>query len=265
MEDTMPHTASPARLAIMAALPKELEGLAQAMGPTVTVQTVAMRDFYLGEIAGQPCVVVLSRIGKVAAATTTTILIERFGVTGVIFAGLAGGIHPSVGIGDIVVASSLVQHDLDARPLFPRYEVPLLGRSHFAPDPALSQLLHAHSEGFLAELCAEDAPLAAGGRTPRAHRGAIATGDIFVSDAGAGADIHGRLPDVLCVEMEGAAMAQVCYESGVPYAVMRVISDHADPSAKEHFADFLEHRAGRYTCGVLSRLMESRATQLTPG
>jgi len=265
MEDTMPHTASPGRLAIMAALPKELEGLAQAMGPTVTVQTVAMRDFYLGEIAGQPCVVVLSRIGKVAAATTTTILIERFGVTGVIFAGLAGGIHPSVGIGDIVVASSLVQHDLDARPLFPRYEVPLLGRSHFAPDPALSQLLHAHSEGFLAELCAEDAPLAAGGRTPRAHRGAIATGDIFVSDAGAGADIHGRLPDVLCVEMEGAAMAQVCYESGVPYAVMRVISDHADPSATEHFADFLQHKAGRYTCGVLSRLMESRATQLTPG
>src|SRR5690606_34374812 len=83
-------------------------------------------------------------------------------------------------------------------------------------------------------------------------------------DAGAGADIHGRLPDVLCVEMEGAAMAQVCYESGIPYAVMRVISDHADPGAKEHFADFLEHRAGRYTCGVLARLMESRATQLPP-
>jgi len=246
----------------MAAMPKELEGLVLAMGPSITIQRVAMRDFYLGQIAGQPCVVVLSRIGKVAAATTTAILIEKFGAAEVVFVGLAGGIHRSVQIGDIVVASSLMQHDLDARPLFNRYEVPMLGLSQFAPDAALSLALLNYSEAYLKELSIEKGEFlpaqVAGVRNPRAHRGAIATGDIFVSDPAGSSDIQQRLPEVLCVEMEGAAMAQVCYEFGVPYAVMRVVSDHADQSAKDHFANFLEHSAGRYTCGVLLKFMANR-------
>jgi len=246
----------------MAALPKELEGLVLAMGASIRVQTVARRDFYLGNIAGRPCVVVLSRIGKVAAAATTAILIETFKATEIVFAGLAGGIHRSVQIGDIVVASSLMQHDLDARPLFDRYEVPMLGLAQFAPDPALNRALASHSDAYLKELSAQGGPApsarAAGVRLPRAHLGLIATGDIFVSDPACGADIRGRLPEALCVEMEGAAMAQVCHEFGVPYAVMRVISDHADQHAKGHFADFLEQWAGHYTCGVLLKFMASR-------
>jgi len=247
----------------MAAMPKELEGLVLAMGPSMSVQRIAMRDFYLGEIAGQPCVVVLSRIGKVAAAATTAILIETFNVTEIVFAGLAGGIHRSVQIGDIVVASSLMQHDLDARPLFDRYEVPMLGLAQFEPDPALSLALIGHSEAYLQELSPGDGQAPSvrttGVRHPRAHHGPIATGDIFVSDSAGGGEIQGRLPEVLCVEMEGAAMAQVCYEFGVPYAVMRVVSDHANQNAKDHFTDFLEQWAGRYTCGVLLKFMANRA------
>lgn len=251
------------RLAIMAAMPKELDGLVLAMGSSISVQRVAMRDFYLGEIAGQPCVVVLSRIGKVAAAATTTILIETFNVTEIVFVGLAGGLHRSVQIGDIVVASSLMQHDLDARPLFDRYQVPMLGRAQFDPNPTLSLALINHSEAYLNELSTENgqAPSAqtVGIRRPRAHHGLIATGDLFVSDSAVGGEIQERLPEVLCVEMEGAAMAQVCYEFGVPYAVMRVISDHANQNAKDHFTDFLEQWAGRYSCGVLLKFMASRA------
>lgn len=261
--DNRPEQQAPAeRLAIMAAMPKELEGLVLAMGPSMRVQTVAMRDFYLGNIAGRPCVVVLSRIGKVAAAATTAILIETFKVTEIIFAGLAGGIHRSVQIGDIVVASGLIQHDLDARPLFERYEVPMLGLSRFEPDPALSRALAGHSETYLEELSAAGSQRpparAAGARRPRAHLGLVATGDIFVSDPACGAEIQERLPEVLCVEMEGAAMAQVCHEFGVRYAVMRVVSDRADQSAKDHFADFLEQWAGRYTCSVLTKFMAAR-------
>src|SRR3546814_5865892 len=74
-----------------------------------------------------PYTALFRSIGKIAAATTTAILIEKFNVAEIVFAGLAGGIHPSVQTGDIVVASSLMQHDLDARPLFKRYEVPMLG------------------------------------------------------------------------------------------------------------------------------------------
>jgi len=263
MNGHLKYEASTKRLAIMAAMPEELEGLVAAMGPSMSVQSVAMRDFYLGEIAGQPCVVVLSRIGKIAAAATTAILIEKFNVAEIVFAGLAGGIHHSVQIGDIVVASSLMQHDLDARPLFNRYEVPMLGLSQFQPDSTLSRALISHSEAYLAEVPTANAQVPSartvGIRPSRAHHGLIATGDIFVSNPADGGEIQGRLPEVLCVEMEGAAMAQVCYEFGIPYAVMRVISDHANQDAKDHFTDFLTQRAGRYTCGVLSRFIASRA------
>jgi len=254
------------RLAIMAAMPKELEGLVSAMGPSMTIQSVAMRDFYLGEISGQPCVVVLSRIGKVAAAATTAILIEKFNATEIIFAGLAGGIHRSVQIGDIVVANHLIQHDLDVRPLFERYEVPMLGRARFEPDSVLSQALMHHALSYVDELSATEEPSLltekAHSRSPRVHRGLIATGDVFVNGPASGGEIREHLPDVLCVEMEGAAMAQICYEYGIPYAVMRVISDHADESAKDQFADFLEQKAGHYTCGVLLKLMAGRGLVL---
>ncbi|CAM4257759.1 5'-methylthioadenosine/adenosylhomocysteine nucleosidase [Bordetella muralis] len=254
----------------MAAMPEELEGLVSAMTPPVVVQRVAMRDFYSGDIAGQPCVVVLSRIGKVAAAATTAILIETFNVKEIVFAGLAGGIHHAVQIGDIVVASHLIQHDLDARPLFDRYEIPMLGLSQFESDPTLSLAIFNHSSAYLSELPIENGgalPLkAAAGRRPQTHQGIIATGDVFVSDPDSGAEIRQRLPEVLCVEMEGAAMAQVCYEFGVPFAVMRVVSDHADHAAKDHFSDFLEKKARHYTCGVLLKFIASRARLWTsPG
>lgn len=251
------------RLAIMAAMPKELDGLVAAMGTSMSVTRVAMRDFYIGEIAGCPCVVVLSRIGKVAAAATTTLLIEAFKASSIVFAGLAGGLHASVRIGDMVVASRLMQHDLDARPLFDRYEVPMLDLTHFAPDPDLSAALLLHCRAYLLEqssICADERPIDLV-RQSLAHRGLIATGDIFVSDPTRSREIQQQLPDALCVEMEGAAMAQVCYEFGVPFAVMRVISDHADQHAETHFSDFLEKKASLYTCGVLLRLLADRAVR----
>jgi uridine phosphorylase len=97
----------------------------------------AGRDFWLGELHGRPVVLALSKIGKVAAATTATALIERFGVRRMVFTGVAGGLGKDVNVGDVVVASDFVQHDLDASPLFPRYEVPLYGRTRFDGDAAL--------------------------------------------------------------------------------------------------------------------------------
>ena len=243
----------------MAAMPKEVDGLVAAMGDSVSITRLAMRDFYLGEIAGCPCIVVLSRIGKVAAATTTTLLIENFKATSIIFAGLAGGLHPRVRVGDIVIASHLMQHDLDARPLFDRYEVPLLGTNRFIPDPDISASLLRHAQTYLLEQSKIDATreTAIRNRESFAHQGLIVTGDVFVSDLERSRDIQGPLPDALCVEMEGAAMAQVCYEFGIPFAVMRVISDHADHDADTHFVDFLEKKASLYTCGVLLKFVKN--------
>jgi adenosylhomocysteine nucleosidase len=243
----------------MAAMPKELDGLVTAMGDSVTITRIAMRDFYIGEIAGCPCVVVLSRIGKVAAAATTTVLIERFNVTSIVFVGLAGGLHTNVRVGDIVVANHLMQHDIDARPLFERYDIPMLGISRFTPDTSLSAALLLHAQTYLSEQSRSHTTHDSIDieRSSIAHQGLIVTGDVFVNEPACSQAIQQQLPDALCVEMEGAAMAQVCYEFGISFAVMRVISDHADHNAEAHFSDFLEKEASRYTCGVLFKFLAS--------
>ena len=104
----------------------------------------------VGHLHGQDVVAVLSRIGKVAAATTATVLIERFGVRRIVFTGVAGGLAPGVKVGDVVVADSFLQHDLDASPIFPKYEVPLYGLSRFPADPALSAPARGRGPGGLA-------------------------------------------------------------------------------------------------------------------
>jgi len=111
------------RTAIVAALHEELASVLALM-PDEHRQTVGGRDFWLGHLHGQAVVAVLSGIGKVAAATTATLLIERFQVGRIVFTGVAGGLGAGVRVGDVVVAEAFLQHDMDASPLFPRHEVP---------------------------------------------------------------------------------------------------------------------------------------------
>jgi adenosylhomocysteine nucleosidase len=121
------------RLGIISALHEEQQGLVEAMERPYKL-THGMRDYFLGQLWEIDAVCVLSRIGKVAAALTTATLVEKFGVTHILFTGVAGAGDASIRVGDIVVAESLVQHDMDASPLFPRYEVPLTGLTHFLSD-----------------------------------------------------------------------------------------------------------------------------------
>ena len=113
--------------AILSALAEEQHDLIERLHQPVQVRH-AGRDFWLGNLYGQPVVLALSKMGKVAAATTATALIERFGVRRLVFTGVAGGLGCGVNVGDVVVGRSFVQHDLDVPPLFPRYEVPLYGK-----------------------------------------------------------------------------------------------------------------------------------------
>src|SRR4051812_19604070 len=129
-------------LAIVSAMRDELAAVLALM-PDEHKQTAAGRDFWVGHLHGHEVVAVISGIGKVAAATTATVLIERFGARRIVFTGVAGGLAAGVNVGDVVVADSFVQHDLDASPIFPRYEVPLYGLSRFPTDAQLSQQLMA--------------------------------------------------------------------------------------------------------------------------
>ena len=246
-------------LGILAALPQELGDLIEAMRAESGVRTIThgQRDYHLGTVHGAPCVVTLARVGKVAAAATVSALIHAFDVEAVVFTGVAGGVGTEVRVGDIVVANVLMQHDLDASPLFPRFEVPLLGVSRFAADAALADQLAAACERFVAE---EGAAAAArfGTREPRVHRGLIISGDQFVASATGVKALLDALPDALAVEMEGAAIAQVCYEYGVPCAVVRTISDTADDHAPQSFVSFLTEIAGTYSNAILKRFLEAR-------
>jgi adenosylhomocysteine nucleosidase len=113
------------RMALVGAMQEELAALLACM-PDAQCETVAGRQFWVGHFEGHDVVAVLSGIGKVAAALTATLLIDKFQVRSMLFTGVAGGLSPAVKVGDVVVASDLLQHDMDASPLFPKYEVPLL-------------------------------------------------------------------------------------------------------------------------------------------
>lgn len=244
------------RLGVLAALPQELGDLVEAMRAEGEMRTVTLgrRDYHVGTAYGVPCVVTLARVGKVAAAATASALIHVFGVDAMVFTGVAGGVGRGVRVGDIVVADSLLQHDLDASPLFPRYEVPLLGRASFSTHAPLADALAAACERFVAE---EGPALVSrfGFEAPRVHRGLIVSGDRFVSSESEVRALAQALPDALAVEMEGAAMAQVCYEHDVPCAIVRTISDTADDHATASFTTFLTDIAGAYSSGVLQRFL----------
>ena len=247
-------------IGIMSALHEELAAVLADM-PDEQRVTVAGRDFWLGHWQGHAIVAVLSRIGKVAAATTATAMLERFGVDALVFTGAAGGLGAGVRVGDVVVARGLVQHDMDASPLFPRYEVPLYGRAIFESDAALSaqlteaarQVLQAAHWHLGPETLAQFQL-----SSPRVHQGLMVSGDRFVSTTAESQALLRDLPDALAVEMEGAAVAQVCFDYGVPFAVVRTISDRADDTAHTDFQRFIREVASRYSLAILSQWLAKR-------
>jgi adenosylhomocysteine nucleosidase len=226
------------KLGIISALHEEQEGIVEAMsGSQKTVH--GMRDYWSGRLNDTDTVCVLSRIGKVAAAMTAVTLVERFNITHLVFTGVAGAGNPGINVGDIVIAESLVQYDMDASPLFPRFEVPLTGVSHFPSDSRLSAVLARAAQEFVDQDFESAIDVAErhefGLVAPRVHRGLIGSGDEFISDRTRLGALSQALPGLLAVEMEGAAVAQVCFELGVPFAVVRTISDNANEEAATHF------------------------------
>jgi adenosylhomocysteine nucleosidase len=247
-------------IGIMSAMHEELAAVLDAMPDEQRVR-VAGRDFWVGHWHGHEVVAVLSRIGKVAATTTATVLMEHFKADALVFTGVAGGLGAGVKVGDVVVATGFVQHDMDASPLFARHEVPLYGRSVFEADAGLSDALATAAQQVLA-----DAPVHLGQAAmaefalgvPQVHRGQIVSGDRFVSTTAESRALRQALPQALAVEMEGAAVAQVCFDYGVPLAAVRTISDRADDDAHADFNRFIREVASRYSLAILTQWLTSR-------
>ena len=203
----------------------------------------AGRDFHFGRLDGHDVIHVRCGIGKVAAAITAAVLLDAFDAGALLFTGVAGGLGDGVRVGDIVVATTLLQHDMNAEPLFPRWEVPLTGRARFDADPAWS-----------ARLAQASRTLAAGNAhavEAAIHLGLVVSGDRFVATHAESDQLRALLPDALAVEMEGAAMAQVCHDFGRPFGVVRTISDRADDAAHGDFQRFVRDVAAPYSRDIV--------------
>ena len=230
------------RLAIVGAMHEEIAALRPCLADLRTERR-AGRDFHLGRLDGHDVILVRCGIGKVAAATTTAVLLDAFDASALLFTGVAGGLGEGVRVGDIVVATTLLQHDMNAEPLFPRWEVPLTGRARFDADAAWSARLAQAGHA----LAAADAH-AVGAAI---HEGMVVSGDRFVATHAESDQLRALLPDALAVEMEGAAVAQVCHDFARPFAVVRTISDRADDAAHGDFQRFVRDVAAPYSRNIV--------------
>ncbi len=251
-------------IGIMGAMPEEITGVTHLI-VNKQERTIGMRTYYTGTLNGIYTVVVFSRWGKVAAAATVSTLIHEFNITHLIFTGVAGAIDSSLKIGDIVVAHRLLQHDMDARPIMPQYEIPLLGKTWFDCDSNMARIAAQAVSDMLENKHLHDLIKTSelqyfGIEQTMLYTGDIASGDKFFANNEEKHQLAKYLPSILCVEMEGAAVAQVCYEYNIPFVIIRTISDTADEKSAVDFPTFIKSISSRYSVQVVKNIYQHLTT-----
>ncbi len=226
----------PDTIGIMSAMEVELEYIGDEM-LIERVDTVGTNVFRIGMVEQIPCVMVHGGIGKVVAAHTAQTLVTRYGVDAVIFTGVAGGVNPSLDIGDIVISRNVVEHDFGQ--ILPDRFVPFDTVGFFA-DSMLVQIAQIAATG----VAWESIPAAIRGEEemPRVRVGRVATGDQFISSETKRLWIEQTF-HADCVEMEGSAVAQICDLYGVPFVIIRSMSDLANEDAEVDFQSFVVYAA----------------------
>jgi len=244
------------KIGIMGAMEEEIS-LFHNKIKVLSQETIGLRNYSVGKLHNRDIVLTFSRWGKVAAASTATTIIEQFGADIIVFTGVAGAVSKSLGIGDVVVATEAMQYDMDisALPGFERFEIPLLGLSRFPFSEKYVKMAVESARNYLFETLKKELDRETldefGISEPKAATGLIASGDRFIADSNSTEELIKSLPDLLCIEMEGGAVAQVCYEHNIPLLLVRTISDRADHSAVIDFSAFIKKVAPYVTFGVI--------------
>ncbi|MBU0520145.1 5'-methylthioadenosine/adenosylhomocysteine nucleosidase [bacterium] len=228
-------------IAILGAFPEETAWIKSQTENLHSVEKMGIK-FLLGKLEGKHIAIVETSIGKVNAAMTTTLLLEHFLPQYVIFTGVAGGLNPDLLPGDIVIGERTVQHDLgDFTPqgIIPKgMRNPLTSIRnpvYFAAD----SLLLTAAQAAAAKVDFEPIETSAGKRYPAIIYGTITTGDAFIAFIDKKQELR-DLHHAEAVEMEGAAVAQICYQHGYPLLVIRCLSDNSDENAEVDFEKFYE-------------------------
>lgn len=234
-------------IAIIGAMDCEIALLLSSMTDEKS-EKIGKHTYYTGKISGQDCVLAKCGVGMVNAATAAAVIIEKYRPEAIINIGVGGGLAPDLSVGEMIAATALCTHDLD-------YGV--LGDERgtvFYPDGESLIMLPTDTE-------LTDALVRAAERLDiPCRRGVIASGDRFVSSSEARTDIRGAFGADVC-EMEGAAMAQTAYAFGVPFAVLRSVSDLADGSAPASFERFAAESADRAAKLLIGTLKDLKNTE----
>ena len=229
------------KLGIIGAMQVEVEILLGRM-ENKNEKTIAGSVFYEGTLEGIPAVVVQCGVGKVNAAICAQILCSCFGVTHLVNTGIAGSLCADLDIGDLVVSTDAMYHDFDCVHFgYPYGKVPGMDVVSFPADETLMGYAFAAAEAV---------------NPGHTKQGRIASGDQFVAVKELKETIIANTRG-LCTEMEGAAIAQTAYRNGVPFVILRAISDKADDSAEMDYPTFeriAAHRCAEVTCRLAARL-----------
>ncbi len=222
---------------VMGAMDEEI-GLIKETMVIEKIDTISQRIFYMGKILNIPCICVKAGIGKVNAAITAEILIAKYKVDAIIFTGVAGGINPEIKIGDVVISRKVFHHDFGK--ITPDGFFPF-DTTGFLADSLLIEIAQEAASrikfaSIPENICKER------NRYPRVILGDIATGDQFIADDKKRNWIEKTFA-VECVEMEGAAVAQVCVINKVPFVIIRSLSDLANENADIDFEEFVKYSA----------------------
>jgi adenosylhomocysteine nucleosidase len=245
-------------IGLICALPQEQAHLSAAMTTTETHE-IAGVGFCVGDIDGHRVVLTRSGMGKVNAALVATLLADRFRCRAVAFSGVAGGLDPGLQIGDVVIAERAIQHDAgvieqDALRVYQAGHVPFFNptaRFGYTVDPALLARVRGHLDQLTLPALSPNA--GGGDRPPRVVYGTILTGDQYLHCEVTRVRLHGDLGGC-AVEMEGAAVSQVCESFGIPWLIVRALSDLAGAQSRFDFTAFVDDVAAQ-SATVLRHLL----------
>ncbi|MGI2257817.1 5'-methylthioadenosine/adenosylhomocysteine nucleosidase [Shewanella sp. GXUN23E] len=228
------------KIGIIGAMEPEVAHLIASMEAAES-QTIAGIEFVAGKLNGKDVVVTRSGIGKVAASIATTLLIEKYQPDYVINTGSAGGFVDSLEIGDIVISSEVRHHDVDVTAF--GYEIGQMAQqpAAFLPDAKL--------------VAAANQAIASLGEV-KAIEGLICTGDSFICDPARTKVMLEHFPTMAACEMEGAAIAQVCHQFGVPFVVIRSLSDNANNDSPVDFDSYII-KAGHHSALMVMALLNN--------
>jgi len=258
------------RVGILVAMQEEIRDLLTSMR-SVEQAKVGQKIIYTGKLYDSEVALCLCGVGKVNAAMSVGVLKAKHDVDAIVMTGLAGSASPKVRVGDIVISTEFIQHDVDSRPNFSRFVVPFTKGAILTADPMLSRLATDAGEHLADTITTKmDAALLAefGIEKPAVHCGLIGTGDKFVADTAVLNELNAAIQadfgrPLLCVEMEGAAVAQSCVELGIACVAVRVISDC--PYLEESVTDyhrFKQKIAAPYCDLVLADLLPAIESHL---